>query len=62
MTEERIKEIVHKYIMDCFESDNADGLHELDDWGDFDDDETRKALNAGYYWFRWANVTVTFDD
>ena len=46
MTEERIKEIVRKYIMNCFLSDNADCLHELDDWYVSIDDDPGELLKG----------------
>lgn len=62
MTDEEIKLVVCEYITVCFDSDNADGLHEMDEFyypdGDFDDTAYLKALKI----YRKAKVTVTFDD
>jgi hypothetical protein len=61
MTDDEIKAIVLKYIEDCFESDNADGLHEMDEWYASIDDDPQELLKKGYALFRKATVTVTFD-
>ena len=61
MTDEQIKEAVRKYIISQHESDNADCLHELDEWQTGEESE-QDDLNKGYDFYRRAKVTVTFDD
>ena len=60
MTDEQIKAAVLKYITDCFESDNADGLHEMDEFytDSFNQADYDKALTL----YRRAKVIVMFDD
>jgi len=61
MTDDEIKAVVHKYIMDCFESDNADGLHEMDEWLPSLNESDDGPLKRGYEWYKRAKVTVTFE-
>lgn len=68
MTDDQIKAVVLKYIMDCFESDNADGLHEMDEFDELFDYlpdgssiNTPAELKRAYELFRTAKVTVTFE-
>jgi hypothetical protein len=63
MTDDEIKATVTKYIVAGFESDNADGLHEMDEWWKEEDyEQNRIDLEKGYKLFRKAHVTVTFDE
>jgi hypothetical protein len=63
MTNDEIKATVTKYIVNGVESDNADGLHEMDEWWKEEDyEQNRIDLEKGYKLFRKAQVTVTFDE
>lgn len=61
MTDPEIQEIVRKYILDGYESDNADCLHEMDAWQTGEESE-QDDLNKGYEFYRSAKVTVTWGD
>ena len=54
LTEEQIKTLVARYIINGYEDDNADCLHEVDEFVDSDD------LARAYQLYRKAIVTVTF--
>jgi hypothetical protein len=63
MTDNEIKATVTEYIVNCFESDNADGLHEMDEWWKEEDyEQNRIDLEKGYKLFRKARISVVFDD
>ena len=53
MTEDQIKEAVTTYILNLYEDDNADCLHEVDGLEGED-------LSVAYDYYRRASVTVTF--
>jgi hypothetical protein len=60
MTDEEIKAVVAKYIIGNHESDNADCLHEMDEWQTGEESE-QDDLNKGYDFYRTARVTVTWE-
>lgn len=62
MTDDTLKAIVRKYILDGILSDNADCLHEMDELYANIDDDPDEILKRAYALFRKAKVTVTFDD
>lgn len=59
MTEDEIKAIVAKYIISNHESDNADCLHEMDEWQTGEESE-QDDLNRAYDFYRSAKVTVSW--
>jgi hypothetical protein len=63
VTDQEIKTIVRKYIIAMYESDNADCLHEMDEfWGEDDEEQALGALDRAYELYRTATVTVTWPD
>lgn len=54
LTDAKIKDLVAQYIINGYEDDNADCLHEVDEFIDSDD------LARAYQFYRKAIVTVTF--
>lgn len=61
MTDDEIKTVVHDYIINCFESDNADCLHEMDEWEPYLSQSDDGPLMKAYEFYRRAKVTVTFE-
>ena len=61
MTDEEIKNAVAAYIIGGHESDNADCLHERDEWQD-DTEDAQDDLKRAYEFYRTARVTVTWGD
>jgi|SRR5579872_601185 len=61
MDDARLKKIVAKYILDGHEDDNADCLHEMDEFYESDEDPG-KLLERAYGFYRTAKVTVRWDD
>ena len=57
MTEEEIKKLVVDYIISGHESDNADCLHEKEEFDDHPDD-----LNRAYELYRKAILTVWWEE
>ena len=63
MTDEEIKAVVTRYIIDGHESDNADCLHEMGEFYLDENDETAADdMKRAYEFYNRANVTVTFND
>jgi hypothetical protein len=61
MTDEEIKALVRKYIIDDYESDNADGLHEMDEFYLPMGTEIDGTLDRAYKFYLSAKVTVTWE-
>lgn len=61
MTDEEIKAVVTRYIISGHESDNADCLHEMDEWQTGEESELDD-LSKAYNFYRSAKVTVTWDE
>lgn len=57
MTDDEIKAIVAEYIISGHESDNADCLHEMDE---FYEDPGRVNIQRAYGFYRSAKVSVTW--
>ena len=60
MTDDEIKAVVAKYIIDGYEDDNADCLHEMDEF-DPDQETAQEDLKRAYELYRAAKVTVTWE-
>jgi hypothetical protein len=58
VTDEQIKAAVRKYIIYMYEDDNADCLHEMDEF----DEHTAADLFRAYEFYQTAKVTVTWPD
>lgn len=61
MTDDEIKALVTKYIVEGFEDDNADCLHEMDEWEPYLSRSDDEPLNRAYEFYNRATVTVTFE-
>jgi hypothetical protein len=68
MTDDEIKAIVTKYIVEGFEDDNADCLHEMDEFDALFDylpdgsvTDTPPDFKRAYEFYLRAKVTVTFE-
>ena len=61
MKEEEIKQVVVDYITDGVEADNADSLHERDEWYQHIGQDSETDLKKAYAFYRKAKVTVTFN-
>ena len=62
MTDEQVKAVVAKYIVSGYEDDNADCLHERDEFYNDPGDDPDEILKRAYRFYRTAKVTVTWDD
>lgn len=62
MTDDEIKAVVAKYIIYGYEDDNADCLHEMDEFYASPDVDPDEALKRAYEFYRSAKVTVTWDE
>ena len=60
VTDEQIREVVRKYILDGHESDNADCMHEMDEFS-ADSEDIQQDLKRAYEIYRAAIVTVTWE-
>ena len=62
MTDDEIKAVVTRYIIGAFESDNADCLHEMDEFYLDENDETAaNDVKRAYNFYNKAVVTVDFE-
>jgi hypothetical protein len=60
VTDEQIKAIVAKYIIDGYEDDNADCLHERDEFYNDPGEDPDEIMKRAYVFYRSANVSVTW--
>ena len=62
MTDDQIKGIVADYISGMYEDDNADCLHEMDEFYTTIDDDPDELLKRAYAFYRSARVHISWDD
>lgn len=64
MTDDEIRDVVEKYILDLYRCDNADCLHEMDqfDIPGMSDEEFEELIDRALAFYRQATVTVTFGE
>ncbi len=63
MTDDEIRDVVTRYIMGCHDSDNADSLHEREEFDRISaDDEFEETYQRALVIYRQAKVTVTYPE
>jgi hypothetical protein len=60
MTDDEIRDVVTRYITGLYETDNADCLHEMEEFDKIPDEEFEETYQKAMAFYRQATVTVTY--